>query len=144
MITATKVGNVKVLTVKNVKSLDLLKMIYESSAEQMSTKSYSSQRKERLDEAMFDYISDEQSDAQQTYDDLIDVIKSDAAYFKRYYEKCRDLLWKMGYYGSVDEEVPVKDRIKSVVDEHYISKDDDDDGTIKIDKFRDPNLPERF
>ena len=142
MITATKVGNVRVLTVKNVKSLDLSKMIYESSAEQMSTKSYSSQRKERLDEAMFDYISDEQSDAQQTYDDLIDVIKSDAAYFKRYYEKCRDLLWKMGYYGSVDEEVPVKDRIKSVVDEHYISNDDD--GTIKIDKFRDPKLPERF
>ena len=118
-------------------------MIYESSDEQMSTKSYTSQRKERLDEAMFDYISDEQSDAQQTYDDLIDVIKGDAAYFKRYYEKCRDLLWKMGYYGSVDEEVSVKDSIKSIVAEHYISKDDDD-GTIKMDKFRDPNLPERF
>lgn len=117
-------------------------MIYESSDEQMSTKPYTSQRKERLDEAMFDYISDEQSDAQQAYDDLIDVIKGDAAYFKRYYEKCRDLLWKMGYYGSVDEEVPVKDSIRSVVDEYYISNDDD--GTIKMDKFRDPNLPERF
>jgi len=111
-------------------------MVYESSDEQMSTKSYSSQRKERLDEAVFDYISDEQLDAQQTYNDLIDVIKSDAAYFKKYYDKCRDLLFKMGYYGPVEEDVDVKDSITSVIDEYYISSEDD--GTIKIDKFRTP------
>lgn len=117
-------------------------MIYESSDEQLM-KSYSDQRKERLDSAVFDYLSEEGTNAQEAYDDMIDIIKRDAAYFKRYYEKCRDLLWKMGYYGSVDEEVSVKDSIKSIVAEHYISKDDDD-GTIKMDKFRDPNLPERF
>ena len=111
MITATKVGNVKVLTVKNVKSLDLLNMDYDSSAEQMTTPTYSDQRKERLDDAVFDYLSDENVTAQQTYDDLINSIKSDAAYYKKYYEKCRDLLFKMGYYGSVDDDVLVKDGI---------------------------------
>ena len=111
VITAIKVGNVKVLTVKNVKSLDLLNMDYDSSAEQMSTPSYSAQRKERLDDAIFDYLSDESTNAQQTYDDLINSIKSDAAYYKKYYEKCRDLLFKMGYYGSVEDDVLVKDGI---------------------------------
>ena len=83
-------------------------MNYESSDEQLM-KSYSDQRKDRLDSAVFDYLSEEGTDAQKAYDDMIDIVKRDAAYFKRYYEKCRDLLWKMGYYGSVDEEVTVKD-----------------------------------
>jgi len=84
---------------------------YESSDEQMTTPTYSDQRKERLDDAVFDYLSDENVTAQQTYDDLINSIKSDAAYYKKYYEKCRDLLFKMGYYGSVDDDVLVKDGI---------------------------------
>ena len=43
--------------------------MYESSNEQMSsTPSYSAQRKERLDDAIFDYLSDESVDSQQTYD----------------------------------------------------------------------------
>ena len=83
-------------------------MNYESSDEQLM-KSYSDQRRERLDSAIFDYLSEEGTDAEKAYDDIIDIVKRDAAYFKRYYEKCRDLLWKMGYYGSVDEEVTVKD-----------------------------------
>ena len=86
--------------------------MYESSDEQLSsTPSYSAQRKERLDDAIFDYLSDESVDSQQTYDDLINTIKSDAAYYKKYYEKCRDLLFKMGYYGSVEDDVLVKDGI---------------------------------
>ena len=76
----------------NIVTMDGKKM-YESSDDQMSsTPSYSSQRKERLDDAIFDYLSDESTNAQQTYDDLINSIKSDAAYFKKYYEKCRDCL----------------------------------------------------
>ena len=86
-------------------------MNYDSSAEQMTTPSYADQRKERLDDAMFDYLSDGNVDAQQTYDDLINSIKGDAAYYKKHYEKCRDLLFKMGYYGSVDDDVLVKDGI---------------------------------
>ena len=134
MITATKVGNVKVLTVKNVKSLDLLNMDYDSSAEQMSNiPSYSAQRKERLDDAIFDYLSDESTNAQQTYDDLINSIKSDAAYYKRYYEKCRDLLFKMGYYGSVDDDV-------SVINGIAISTSADE-GVLKFER---PNIPDRY
>ena len=91
-------------------------MNYESSDEQLM-KSYSDQRKERLDSAIFDYLSEEGTDAQKAYDDIIDIVKRDAAYFKRYYEKCRDLLWKMGYYGSVDEEVTVKDGFSATEDE---------------------------
>tara|TARA_A100001035_G_scaffold157056_1_gene123989 strand:+ start:103 stop:429 length:327 start_codon:yes stop_codon:yes gene_type:complete len=86
-------------------------MNYDSSDDQMSTPSYADQRKERLDDAIFDYLSDESTNAQQTYDDLINSIKSDAAYYKKYYEKCRDLLFKMGYYGAVDDDVIVKDGI---------------------------------
>ena len=133
MITATKVGNVKVLTVKNVKSLDLLNMDYDSSAEQMSTPSYSAQRKERLDDAIFDYLSDESTNAQQTYDDLINSIKSDAAYYKKYYEKCRDLLFKMGYYGSVDDDVSVINGIA------YSASADE--GVLKFER---PNVPDRY
>ena len=133
MITATKVGNVKVLTVKNVKSLDLLNMDYDSSAEQMSTPSYSAQRKERLDDAIFDYLSDESTNAQQTYDDLINTIKSDAAYYKRYYEKCRDLLFKMGYYGSVDDDVQVVGGVA------YSAAADK--GVLKFER---PNIPDRY
>ena len=80
---------------------------YEYSDEQMSsTPSYSAQRKERLDDAIFDYLSDESTNTQQTYDDLINTIKSDAAYYKRYCESVRYAL-QMGYYGSVDDDVNV-------------------------------------
>ena len=134
MITATKVGNVKVLTVKNVKPLEILNMDYESSNEQMSSiPSYSAQRKERLTDAIFDYLSDENVDAQQTYDDLINTVKSDAAYYKKHYEKCRDLLFKMGYYGSVDDEV-------SVINGIAISTSADE-GVLKFER---PSIPDRY
>ena len=108
--------------------------MYESSDDQMSsTPSYSSQRKERLDDAIFDYLSDESTNAQQTYDDLINSIKSDAAYFKKYYEKCRDLLFKMGYYGSVDDDV-------SVINGIAISTSADE-GVLK---FKRPSIPDRY
>ena len=139
MITATKVGNVKVLTVKNVKSLDLLNMDYDSSDDQMSTPSYSTQRKERLDDAIFDYLSDESTNAQQTYDDLINSIKSDAAYYKKYYEKCRDLLFKMGYYGSVDDDVKVVGGVAySAAADAYSAADK---GVLKFER---PNVPDRY
>lgn len=134
VITATKVGNVKVLTVKNVKSLDLLNMDYDSSAEQMSsTPSYADQRKERLDDAIFDYLSDSNVDAQQTYDDLINTVKSDAAYYKKHYEKCRDLLFKMGYYGSVDDDVKVVGGVA------YSATADE--GVLKFER---PSVPDRY
>ncbi len=108
--------------------------MYESSDEQMSsTPSYSAQRKERLDDAIFDYLSDESADAQQTYDDLINSIKSDAAYFKRYYEKCRDLLFKMGYYGSVDDDVKVVGGVA------YSAAADE--GVLKFER---PSIPLRY
>ena len=110
------------------------KKMYESSDEQMSsTPSYSSQRKERLDDAIFDYLSDESTNAQQTYDDLINSIKSDAAYYKKYYEKCRDLLFKMGYYGSVDDDV-------SVINGIAISTSADE-GVLKFER---PSIPDRY
>jgi hypothetical protein len=116
------------------------KRMYESSDEQMSsTPSYSTQRKERLDDAIFDYLSDESVNAQQTYDDLINSIKSDAAYYKRYYEKCRDLLFKMGYYGSVDDDVKVVGGVA------YSAAADAYGASAKgILKFERPNVPDRY
>ena len=116
------------------------KRMYESSDEQMSsTPSYSAQRKERLDDAIFDYLSDESVNAQQTYDDLINTIKSDAAYYKRYYEKCRDLLFKMGYYGSVDDDVKVVGGVAySAAADAYSAADK---GVLKFER---PNVPDRY
>tara|TARA_B100000676_G_C17725419_1_gene653528 strand:- start:294 stop:620 length:327 start_codon:yes stop_codon:yes gene_type:complete len=108
-------------------------MNYDSSSEQMTTPSYADQRKERLDDAMFDYLSDGNVDAQQTYDDLINSIKGDAAYYKKHWEKCRDLLFKMGYYGSVEEDVNIVDGIA------YSASADE--GVLKFDRHR---IPSRY
>ena len=72
---------------------------------------YEEQRRVRLTDAIFDYLSDDDVTAQQTYDDLINTIKEDASYYKKHYDRCRDLLFKMGYYGSIEDDVLVKDGI---------------------------------
>ena len=89
--------------------------MYESSDEQLSpyvgATTYEEQRRVRLTDAIFDYLSDDDVTAQQTYDDLINTIKEDASYYKKHYDRCRDLLFKMGYYGSIEDDVLVKDGI---------------------------------
>lgn len=75
--------------------------------------SYVKQRRERLDDSIFEYVSDEAVTAKETYDDIIDSIKGDAAYHKRYYDKCIALLKMMGHsedcldIGGADEGVVV-------------------------------------
>ena len=89
--------------------------MYDSSDEQLSpyvgATTYEEQRRVRLTDAIFDYLSDDDVTAQQTYDDLINTIKEDESYYKKHYDRCRDLLFKMGYYGSVEDDVLVKDGI---------------------------------
>ena len=49
---------------------------------------YAKQRRERLDDSIFEYVSDSAVTAKETYDDIIDSIKGDAEYHKAYYDKC--------------------------------------------------------
>ena len=95
--------------------------MYDSSDEQLSpyvgATTYEEQRKVRLTDAIFDYLSDDDVTAQQTYDDLINTIKDDASYYKKHYDRCRDLLFKIGYFGPVDEDVMVTDGVAKSVAE---------------------------
>lgn len=74
---------------------------------------YAKQRRERLDDSLFDYVSDEAVTATVIYHDIVDSIKEDAAYHKRYYDKCMSLLKMMGQsedcldIGGADQGVMV-------------------------------------
>ena len=74
---------------------------------------YAKQRRERLDDSIFEYVSDSAVTAKETYDDIIDSIKGDAEYHKAYYDKCIALLKMMGQsedcldIGGADQGVVV-------------------------------------
>lgn len=53
------------------------------------TTTYESQRKERLSEVIFDYLTDENTSAERLYTDIRDEIISSMEYFQKYSDKCR-------------------------------------------------------
>ena len=48
----------------------------------MNPKTYEEQRKQRLDEAVFDYIQDEQVTPKQFYEELQEVLLNNSKYFQ--------------------------------------------------------------
>ena len=84
--------------------------MYESSDEQLAM-SYAEQREQRLQSAISEWTLDDDITAGDTYDAIIKMVKEDALYFKKQYDKQRSILFKMGYFGPVDEDVLVKDGI---------------------------------
>lgn len=56
---------------------------------------YAQQRRERLNDAIFDYISDEETSMEELFDDIIAEVRGSQEYFARYEEKCSKLLEKL-------------------------------------------------
>ena len=55
-------------------------------------KEYSEQRRERLNDVIFDYISDEDTTPDELYRDIKNEVESSLAYFQKYANKCQNLL----------------------------------------------------
>jgi hypothetical protein len=58
-------------------------------------KSYSEQRKERLSEVVFDYLSDEDTTPDELLMDLLEEVKSSFEYYDKYATKCKKVLDKL-------------------------------------------------
>lgn len=68
-------------------------------------KEYSEQRRERLNDAIFDYISDESTSAKDLVRDIIKEVRSAHIYFSDYERKCASVLDLIETYNDDDEEV---------------------------------------
>ena len=55
-------------------------------------KSYSEQRKDRLSEAVFDYLSDEDTTPDELLTDFIKEVKDTFEYYDKYATKCKKVL----------------------------------------------------
>jgi len=55
-------------------------------------KSYSEQRRERLSEAVFDYLSDENTTPDELLSDLLKEVKETFDYYDKYATKCKKVL----------------------------------------------------
>lgn len=83
--------------------------------------SYSEQRRERLNDVIFDYISDEETSMEELFDDIIAEVRGSHEYFARYEKKCSMLLDKLNavteansadwedFWNSTDEELSSSD-----------------------------------
>ena len=86
-----------------------------------SQMSYSKQRRERLNDVIFDYISDEETSMEELFDDIIAEVRGSHEYFARYEKKCSMLLDKLNavteansadwedFWNSTDEELSSSD-----------------------------------
>ena len=55
-------------------------------------KTYSEQRKERLSDAVFDYLADENTTADELLNDFIDVVKDTFDYYDNHASHCKGVL----------------------------------------------------
>lgn len=55
-------------------------------------KEYSEQRRERLSDVIFDYISDEDTTPDELYRDIKSEIQDSLTYFQKYANKCQNLM----------------------------------------------------
>ena len=82
---------------------------------------YAQQRRERLNDVIFDYISDEETSMEELFDDIIAEVRGSHEYFARYEQKCSKLLDKLetvtetnradweDFWNSTDEELSSSD-----------------------------------
>ena len=80
-------------------------------------KSYSEQRKERLSEAVFDYLSDENTTAEELISDFYAEVKSSFDYFDKYAKKCEKVLEMLDVKESYEKDPDTK------YSEHYYDID---------------------
>lgn len=65
-------------------------------------KSYEEQRRERLNEAIFDYIQDENASARDLYLDIRNEIESTLQYHRKYVNKCNELMDHLNGFREID------------------------------------------
>jgi len=65
-------------------------------------KSYEEQRRERLSEAIFDYIQDENASARDLYLDIRNEIEGTLQYHNKYVEKCNELMDHLNGFREID------------------------------------------
>ena len=64
--------------------------------------SYENQRLDRLTDAIFDYIQDDNTSARNLYLDIRNEVESIREYHKKYMDKCNDLLDHLNGFREID------------------------------------------
>ena len=72
-------------------------------------KTYSEQRKERLSDAVFDYLSDENVTADELLNDFIEVVKDTFDYYDTHAKHCKGVLNALNVANPNITEATVKD-----------------------------------
>ena len=72
-------------------------------------KTYSEQRKERLSDAVFDYLSDENVTADELLNDFIEVVKDTFDYYDTHAKHCKGVLNALNISNPDITEATVKD-----------------------------------
>lgn len=72
-------------------------------------KTYSEQRKERLSDAVFDYLSDENVTADELLNDFIEVVKDTFDYYDTHAKHCKGVLNALNISNPNITEATVKD-----------------------------------
>lgn len=72
-------------------------------------KTYSEQRKERLSDAVFDYLSDENVTADELLNDFIEVVKDTFDYYDTHAKHCKGVLNALNVDNPNITEATVKD-----------------------------------
>ena len=72
-------------------------------------KTYSEQRKERLSDAVFDYLADENVTADELLNDFIDVVKDTFDYYDGHAKHCKGVLNALNISNPDITEATVKD-----------------------------------
>lgn len=73
-----------------------------------------SSRHERLKEVIFEYISDENTSAETLFEDIIEEVKDNCAYFLRYSTKCQKLMKLFGSHRAGEPIEIAHARIQSM------------------------------
>ena len=72
-------------------------------------KTYSEQRKERLSDAVFDYLSDENVTADELLNDFIEVVEDTFDYYDTHAKHCKGVLNALNISNPNITEATVKD-----------------------------------
>jgi len=87
------------------------------------TTSYETARKDRLVDIIGDYITDEDTSAEQFYDDLVHEIDTWSDYHQKYLEKCKMLKKMVNGHRPIDRPDSTTDNIWGGYDPQYLAED---------------------
>jgi len=90
-------------------------------------KSYSEHRKERLSDAIFEYLSDENTTAEELISDFYAEVKSSFDYFDKYAKKCEKVMNKLPKKVALADDCAKKyEKVLKTLDAKEIYEKDPD------------------